>query len=356
MPLRCVDEHGATIEANTCTEEEWKELRERARVERHLRMPCCPAQAVLKTSSLGTRFFAHKARGKCAWKPETEVHRLLKQLAVDVARNCGWEAQTEVSGSASNGERWTADVLARKGNETIAIEVQWSGQTNEETRRRHRRYLQSGVKCVWLLRQPGFPISGEFPAVCIGGTQADGLTILIPKWEGLRTGNRKEERHWIQSLDPRVFMHAVFKHRFLFGIHHIDQITLNIETGVLDCWKCGSLTRIVTWLTASVGPHEIRKKLEFADGLPDLVQCIQEKIADRNDIGTVRERYSKTMQGSYLSNGCSNCDALIGRFFEYRAYYCDEETVGTIKWHLDAYIRAMLEPETERWGVWETPS
>ena len=356
MPLRCVDEHGATIEANTWTEEEWKELRARARAERHLRMPCCPAQAVLKKSRLGTRFFAHKARGNCDWKPETEAHLLLKQLAVDAARDCGWEAQTEVSGSTPGGERWTADDFARKGDEKVVIEIQWSGQTNEETQRRQRRYQRSGVTGVWLLRQPGFPISAALPAACIGGSVAEGLMILIPKWEDLRAGQRKEERHWVQRLNPEEFLNAVYKHQFLFGIEHMNQVSLNIETGVLDCWKCGSPTRIVTWLAANVGPHEVRQSLEIADAEPALVQCIQEKVAGRNDIGTVRERYSKTVQGSYVSNGCSRCGALIGRFFEHHAYYREVETVGTFQLRLDTKLRAMLGHGIERWGVWCPPA
>ena len=353
MPLRCVDEHGVTIEANACTGEEWKALRARARAERHLKMPCCPAQAVLKTSRLGTRFFAHKARSACDWKPETDVHLLLKQVTLETARDCGWEAQTEVGGSTPDGDRWTADVLAWKGEERIAVEIQWSGQTNQETWHRQRRYQQSGVEGVWLLRQPGFPISEELPAACIGGSASEGLKILIPKWEGIGARQRKEEQHWTQSLDPQAFMNGVFKRQFLFGIEHIDQVTLNIETGVLDCWKCGSPTRIVTWLAGRVGPHEIRESLKLADAEPSLVQSIQEIVADRNDIGTIQERYSKTIQGSYVSNGCSRCGALIGRFFEHDAYYCEEETVGTIDWRLDAEAKAIVGHDKKRWGVWE---
>ncbi len=285
--------------------------------------------------------------------PKTERGTEATATEVEAARVSGCKAQTEASGSTADGERWTADVLAWKGDEKIAIEIQWSGQTNEETWRRHRRYQQSGVKGVWLLRQPGFPISEELPAACIGGSAAEGLKILIPKWENLRAGQRKEEQHWTQSLDPQAFMNAVFKRQFLFGIEHIDQITLNIETGVLDCRKCGSPTRIVTWLAGRVGPHEIRERLVVADAEPVLVQCVQETFAGRNDIGTVRERYSNTVRGSYVSNGCSRCGALIGRFFEHHAYYCDEETAGPIQWRLDANAKAMLGHETRRWGVWE---
>ena len=108
------------VEANACTDQEWRLLREGARKERNLRMPCCPARVVLKTSRLGTRFFAHKAKGTCTWKPETEVHRHLKTVAVNAAREAGWEAQTEVAGSTPDGENWTADVLAWKGEEKVA--------------------------------------------------------------------------------------------------------------------------------------------------------------------------------------------------------------------------------------------
>ena len=89
MPLRSVDKHGSIIKAHSCTDDDWQHLRDRARRARHITMPCCPARAIPKTSSRGTRFFAHHARGACAWKPETEVHRHLKTLAVNAARAAG---------------------------------------------------------------------------------------------------------------------------------------------------------------------------------------------------------------------------------------------------------------------------
>ena len=83
------------------------------------------------------------------------------------------------------------------------------------------------------------------------------------------------------------------------------------------------------------------------------MECLQSATGHRKDIGTIRERYSKTIGGSYTSNGCARCDSLIGRFFEHEAYYCEEEIVGTIEWELDYHRRSMLEGwETQRWGVW----
>ena len=239
MPLRCVDDRGKAIEANACTEQEWAALKAQTRVQRHLTMPCCKAQAVPKTSKLGTRFFAHKARAGCLWKPETEAHRRLKALALQAARRAGWNAQTEVSGYTPDGERWTADMLAQKGADRIAIEVQWSGQTDEETLRRQRKYRQSGVTGIWLLRQPGFPVLQDLPAACIGGSMEEGLTVMLPIYGGMTVRNRATQEGWSQILTPEDFLRAIFEGRFHFGIPSHAKAILDIIASTDDCRRCG---------------------------------------------------------------------------------------------------------------------
>lgn len=352
MPLRAVTEEGTDIEASEFGKDDWETLRAQVRVKRHLKMPCCSSQAVLKTSKRGTRFFAHKARAECEWKPETAVHLHLKRLALIAARKAGWEARSEVSGTTENDERWTADILARKGPFTVAVEIQWSGQTNEETLRRQRRYRRSGVRGVWLLRQPGFPISEKLPAACIGGSVEEGLKILIPKWQGSNARDRKEDRFWFQTFNPDCFMQALFERRFRFGIGSVAELRLNIETGVIDCWKCGALTRIVTRLEGKVGPHEICHSLQLADNVPRLTGIIQSAIRHRSDIGSVRERYSRTVGVRYVSNACGHCGVLIGRFFERRAWYNEQETVAEITLPVDADLYGRLAQEHQRWAVW----
>ena len=353
MALRCVADDGTNLEASAFDRDEWEALRAQARAKRHLHMPCCPARAVLKTSRLGTRFFAHKARGGCEWKPETPAHLHLKELTLLAAREAGWDATTEANGVTADGECWTADVLAVKDHFKVAVEIQWSGQTDEETLRRQERYRRSGIRGVWLLRQPGFPISHDLPAACIGGSVEEGLKILIPRWAGMSVHDRKEDRRWFQILDPESFMQALFERRFRFSVGPAPDLRLNIETGVIDCWKCRKQTRIVTWLAGKLGPHKIRHALDLADGIPGLAGIVQGAIRHRRDIGSVRERYSQTVEHSYVSNGCAHCGALIGRFFEHEAWYSENETVGSINLPINGDLRNVMEYETQTWGVWE---
>ena len=121
----------------------------------------------------------HKTKGTCVYAPETEEHHYLKRAVMIAARKNGWKAQTEVKGVTPSGEEWIADVLAQKGKYKIAIEIQWSGQTNEETLRRQQRYKESGIRGLWMLRQPGFPVTRDLPAICIGGDLKEGFGNLV---------------------------------------------------------------------------------------------------------------------------------------------------------------------------------
>jgi len=160
LPLRCIDQNGKSIHACDLPSAVWDDVAERNRKDRHLRLPCCSAKITLRRSSRGTQFFAHKAVGTCVTAPETEVHLRLKKIAAEAARARGWEAETEIADVSPSGERWQADVLARKNGLRVAIEIQWSSQTIEETLRRQERYRQSGVRCLWVLRKKAFRSPG----------------------------------------------------------------------------------------------------------------------------------------------------------------------------------------------------
>ena len=276
-----------------------------------LRMPCCDASVVMKTSTRGLNFFAHKSRGPCQSAPETEAHLALKMLAAQAARRAGWGCSTEASGSSPSGETWTADVLAYKGQAKVAIEIQWSPQTNEESERRQDRYRQSGVRCLWLFRRSGFPVSKDFPAACISGDVATGFEAQLSG----------------QAMPLDEFLDAAFARRFRYGIPLGAKAIVRIQSGVLGCWKCGVVTRIVTFIEVCVGPHRFQLTVPDLSDFPDLWASCEERIPKASRIGVIKSRYSRTIEQSYMSNGCYDCDALIGQHFEHDAWNNEATTL-----------------------------
>jgi competence protein CoiA len=348
VPLRCLDATtDGSIHAFDLSPDEWRAVALENRRARHLKMPCCSSPVTLKRSPRGTQFFAHSAVGNCSTAPETEAHLRLKRMAVEAARASAWVAATEVVGTTPSGEQWRADVLAQKGSRKVAIEIQWSGQTNDETLRRQERYAESGVRCLWLLRQSGFPITPDLPAARIGGNTKEGILALIPM------GWREE-----QTLPIKEFLDAAFSRRLRFGVPVGFSATVSVRAGYIDCWKrsCGARTRIITGLDVAFGPNKCSFSVPDFDEYPDLFQVIRNYLPYDLGIGAIRQRYSNTQERAYLSNGCIRCDGLIGQFFEIHARY-DEETICVFPIRISERWRAAIIKDGHEvgWAVYAPP-
>ena len=198
----------------------------------------------------------------------------------------GWDAETEVTGRTAKGEQWRADVLAQKARSRVAIEIQWSPQTNEETLCRQARYAESGVRCLWLFRHGGFPVSRDLPAVRIGGNPDEGFVALI------QTGADE------QSLPVQEFFDAVFNKRFRFGLPLGCNATVSVQAGPLPCYRCRATTRIVTGIVVDVGPDKYRFTVPDLDAHLDLFERIRGRIPDGLGIGRIKRRYSNTQKTS----------------------------------------------------------
>jgi hypothetical protein len=147
MPLKAKLD-GRKIVSVLCSETDWKAAQDASKGDgRRLCMQCCDAPAYATHSSLGLRYFAHKARYEhCPSGGESEEHESLKAAAAMAVNACnGWTADVEVAGVG-----WRADVLAVRGSQKIAIEVQLSPQAKRETAARNDRFEESDVTPFWL--------------------------------------------------------------------------------------------------------------------------------------------------------------------------------------------------------------
>lgn len=151
MPQRAILEEGASVHAWDADDASWAAVRLASKVGK-LTMPCCSALATAKTSSLGSRFFAHRVRADkvCNWAGESVEHERLKAAACRAARAMGYMADTEVT---APDQSWRADCLISDadGRPVMAVEVQLSRTPLDEIDRRHRGLRRHLPMSVWFL-------------------------------------------------------------------------------------------------------------------------------------------------------------------------------------------------------------
>ena len=365
MPLKCLSDDEALF-SFAHSQLQWDELKSKNRLDPHLKMPCCGAGVVLKTSKLGTRFFAHQRAGDCIFASETAEHLLAKSVIARAVLAAGWRANSEVSGTSDNGEEWVADVMAIRGNARVAIEVQWSEQSHEETKRRQQRYARSGVRGLWLLRHPqGLLKEKATPAFRLCYSESTrSFSIMLPSqsfsasWVNNRTKN--EPWLWQQEVELADFVAGALAGALKYAPAVGCTMPVAVNTAPTRCWRCKKLTNIVTeveFLAGSVlvGHPSISTDiytLGQAEGVDELLATLfSANLLEQHGIGRIKRRFSKTVGGEYLSNGCIHCDALQGRFFDHESAY-GAATAYQANGLLSESLATQLEGSSEQIYCW----
>jgi hypothetical protein len=176
MPLVAIA-GGTRLESWDLTADEWAALKRSYR-DAGLIMSC-GEPGIPKTSSLGTQFFAHKPKTDCQAHeggPETPEHLRAKAVVAEAARAAGWTATVECPAPDRS---WIADVMIEKDGRRVAVEIQWSKQSNADFRRRQSRYEQDGVKCFWLAGPTNIHNVEGVPSYSLSGTVSD-LRMHVP--------------------------------------------------------------------------------------------------------------------------------------------------------------------------------
>jgi competence protein CoiA len=333
MPLHCQSPDGP-VYAFLLEDSAWEALVQANRAARYLRMPCCAASVVLKKSSLGTRFFAHKSANQCTTTPESREHLFAKDLIARAATHAGWTAVTECRDS-SVPTAWIADVLcSRPGRASrVAFEVQLARQSSEATQRRQSLYAGADIRSLWLMHQKDFAVSKQVPAFrLVFSNDARSAEVWLPgqRYYGSITARmRITEADWGQRVELGQFVRGV-----LTGALRFDPLvgaTIPVSVAFADtlCFKCHRDIRILTSFRANAdavlpGLGSFHFGLEELDtGSANASEWIAENLPpDRlapYRVGPIERRYSRTLGERYLSNGCVHCGVLQGRLFAHEA-------------------------------------
>lgn len=306
-------------------------------------MTCCGNQAILKTSKLGTQFFAHKVKPKhtnCSTGGESAEHIHIKYLVMKELDKNGWAVEVEKRGATPSGEEWIADIYAEKGKAKIAIEVQWSPQTFIETRRRQEKYAQSGVRCAWLLRSGSMKardaIVGDYaystkdmPVFSIyKNKRQDEQTYVVYNVNKLKTDSYEPLEPI--SLELEDFIKSLVSSKIKFTKKYSPVKRLYLKIIKQNCWnrRCGGTTKVVTRMYFKEIVFGIEIEYLFqSEAIDDcdeqILKALNSQLAKAYNFAPLRRRYSKTVGGSYVANSCIHCDALMGKHFI--GYYNDED-------------------------------
>jgi competence protein CoiA len=101
----------------------------------------------------------------------------------------------------------------------------------------------------------------------------------------------------------------------------MGNLTVIIRTAPTSCWSCGAETTIISSLLLTRAEDEAECAVADFTEYPALIDEVKRAISDRNDVGEVKPRPSKTLARAYMSNGCYHCDALFGQHFEIHTRY-----------------------------------
>ena len=140
---------GELLDTNLFEEESWDQLKKNYKIG-NLKMICCGANAIPKTSIKYNRFFAHQSI-ECSTAPETIWHNISKKIIVEEFSKLGFRAIEEQIGNG-----WVADVYVELDGRKIAIELQQSPQTLKVYIERQKKYSEFQIEAYWLLYPPRY--------------------------------------------------------------------------------------------------------------------------------------------------------------------------------------------------------
>lgn len=309
--------------------EEWINLKTKAK-SLDLKMNCCGSPAIMKTSALGTQFFAHKSKGSdnCdAGNGESKEHLYAKYIVSKTLHGMGWHVELEKRGSTPDGQVWIADIYAEKGRAKMAVEIQWSPQGYVETMRRQDLYTSSGVRAVWLLKSGSSRDKNALVGDYAWRTKnMPVFTLVKAKDASMQVYGVYAPYTYRQlravSLTLERFITELFSGRLEFVKQFTNELGLSVITLDKECWQCEQGNTLVKTI--------LKRKKVFGVWKKNPCDTINVRELSMSDMALVNARLSKAHGFKALekrrvageikgcpTNSCINCGATLGAGYEF---------------------------------------
>ncbi len=252
-------------------------------------------------------------------------HIFIQQEIRDTLASIGYHSQCEYRGKG-----WIADVYAERDDIKIAFEVQLSPQSYKKTKERQALYLRDGITACWLFENdPAKKRVEEVDLPVFKILEQDGKLLVSLK-------GRSE-----LPLETFVRDFAEGKIKFCRTLTPLPMVEINIIE--YPCYKCGAINHIYSLSpfksACNVRISELEAEEMWSDNKLSFDARIVEKVKEYVsrpgkeyiNLATIKKRYSKTAEDSYLSFGCADCDALFGDFFVHEAILDSLYGVGVVE-------------------------
>ena len=238
-------------------------------------------------------------------------HSRIQQEIISVCRHFGIEAVQEYRGNS-----WRADVYLPNHGKPIAFEIQISPQSLKRTIERQSKYIRDGIIGCWLFENPVPKLNEERPDLPLFYVEDSKDSNLV-----VNLGDRRK-------VDLGTFVENFISDNIKFKSVAKTKTTqlVNLVFYDMSCWRCGELnhlfyvdTLFFSACNAKIQPQEALWESNSIEYRPEIIELAEKFIVSRKDLNIklaqIKNRYSRTVDKSYLSFGCFKCDSIFGDFF-----------------------------------------
>lgn len=238
-------------------------------------------------------------------------HDRIQMQIVSTCKDLGIQAKQE-----HRGKGWRADVFIQDNEKPIAFEIQLTPQSLSRTLERQSKYIRDGVLGCWLFENPIPKLIEERPDLPVFNVEdIEGSGLLV------NLGDRRK-------VDLRTFLENFISNNIQFKtVAKTKSLqTVKLIFYEMECWKCKELnhlfyveTPFYSSCNASIKPEEALWESNSIEYRPEIIQLAKKFVESRKDLniklGQIKERFSNTVNMSYMSFGCYKCDSIFGDWF-----------------------------------------